>query len=67
MKIRIRSIRLIEIKREIMNMYLMLLHALLMLVVGFRVNAAGRGKEHTIDSFKYFLNIKGCGQNESSR
>ena len=61
---RIRSIRVIEIKREIMKMYLMF-GTLVMLVVG--VNAAGRGKKHTIDSFKYFLNIKGCGQTESSR
>ena len=44
MQIRIRSIRLIEIKREMINMYLMF-GTLLMLVLGFRVNAAGRGKK----------------------
>ena len=43
-QIRIRSIRLIEIKREMINMYLMF-GTLLMLVLGFRVNAAGRGKK----------------------
>ena len=42
---RIRSIRVIEIKREIMKMYLLLFCTLVMLVLGFRVNAAGRGKE----------------------